>query len=84
MNPPPPNFAKFMDVFVWFYVFFGVALVVAILNVFCGLFLLRKKAPDVFDHHRRAELLAYSLRHDFGRVYDHRPIARIGAAALRG
>jgi len=44
MNPPPPDLAKFMDVFIWFYVFFGVAMVAAtILNVLTGLFLLRRR-----------------------------------------
>jgi hypothetical protein len=44
-NPPPRElFAKFADILIWFYVFFGAVLVTGgILNLLSGLFLLRRK-----------------------------------------
>jgi hypothetical protein len=43
-HPPPFTPEQFMAMFVWFYVIFGVMLILAaVLNLFSGLFLLRRR-----------------------------------------
>ena len=43
-NPPPFDPQKFVAMFVWFYVLFGAMLVLsAVLNLFSGLFLMRRR-----------------------------------------